>query len=180
MHWLVIGMTESGKSSLLKELGSSLREAGQEVIACNPTGEAGYTRRDKYGRAGAEWETRDPAELVREAHKRFYADRKKRRFLITDEAYEIFPRGGSENLWLVTSGRHVGFTVIAGTQASQQIEPRARTQFGGLYCFRCALTDAKFAADQWGKRELLGAPDLPTGHYFRVAEGQLTRGRAFG
>jgi hypothetical protein len=175
MHVLICGRTESGKSTLAKELGSELRLAGEEVFAYNPTLELGYTHRDDHGRAGAGWEHHDPDVFAAEIARRIATPQ--RRWIIVDEAHEFFTRGDCQHAWIGTRGRHYGLNVIAITQAGQQLHPTVRGQCGTLYLFPCSLNDAAFLANQFGKRQLEDVVNLPNGSYFKVSRGLLTSGR---
>lgn len=180
MHTLIVGQTQTGKSALAKALGSQLRANGEEVIGFNPTGELGYTRRDQYGCAAAEFETWDPLEFKAECERRI-GEGMRRRWLIIDEAHELIGRSDdNDTLWIGTRGRHYGFNIIAVTQAGQQLNPTFRGQCARLYLFRCSLTDARFMADQYGRADLAQqALDLPNGRYLRLEKGQLTEAGIF-
>jgi len=177
-HALIVGRTMMGKSALVKQIGSQLRRAKEEVLAFNPIGGDGFTKRDKFGCAAAEFETDDPDKFAAEVARRV-AEKTKRRFLIIDEAHEFFNRGNSEFLWIGTKGRHNGLNLILATQRAALLNPTVRGQCGELYLFACSLTDARFLSDEYGRKELADATELKPGEYFRLYGNELTKGAAF-
>lgn len=158
----------SGKSALAKQLGSQLRLGGYTVYAFNPTGERGYTRKDDYGCIAADFESSDPDEFVKKCMEFYNKNKNRELFLLIDEAHEFFSRKDCEYLWLGTKGRHLGFNIIAITQAGQQINKTFRSQCGIVYLFKCSLSDAKFMADEQGAYELKDAPRLERGYYYKT------------
>jgi DNA helicase HerA-like ATPase len=178
VHQLLIGRTRSGKSSLAKELCSELRIAGHEVLAFNPLAERGWTRRDEYGRAGAEWESDDALEFLVEVQVRIL-EKPKVRFLAIDEGHELFTRGDCDAKWLATKGRHYGLNLIIVTQRGADMNVTARAQCLPVYVFQCSLTDAALLADEFGKPELKEAPTLRKGEFFRVDEDGIERRKLF-
>lgn len=179
MHTLIVGRTGSGKSAQAKQLGSALRERGWEVLAYNPTMEPGYTVRDDHGCAAAEFETTNADEFMREVEHRISRD-PKARFLIVDEAHEFFSKAQSQDrLWVARYGRHYGLNIIAITQRMQDVHTTLRTQCATVYIMPCSLTDAKFAADEYGSKVLAKAPDLKPGKYFKCTPDGVVKGRVF-
>jgi len=180
MHVIILGRTLSGKSALVKQIGSDLREQGHEVVAFNPVGGKGFTIRDEFGCAAAEYETADADEFMNEVLSRLEKNPKKKRFLIVDEAHEFFGKADSEHRnWIGTRGRHYGLTVIALTQKATILNTTFRGQADTIYIFRSSLTDARFVADEFGNAELQkAAVDLPRGHYIKLdVDGNLSRGK---
>lgn len=178
MHTLIVGRTEMGKSAMAKNLGSDLRLKGEFVAAYNPTSENGYTRKDKFGCAGADIEFDNPDEFG-EYCGTILMEKEGRKFIIVDEAHEFFTRAGSRYLWLAQKGRHYGINIIGCTQRGAQVHPTFRSQCGRLYLFACSLTDAKFLADEYGRKELQGASALEPGEYFKIERNTVYMGRLF-
>ena len=175
MHTLIIGRTGSGKSALAKQIGSSLREKGYTVLAFNPTLEKGYTRRDSFGCAAADFET-DDADIF-EARVVEEIKNKKTFFAIVDEAHEFFTRSDCKYLWIGTRGRHHGINLIAITQRGALINPTIRSQCASVYVFKCSLTDAKFIADDFGDKELADATKLNKFHYYHLTIDGIDKGK---
>lgn len=178
MHQLFVGRTRSGKSSLCKEICSELRLGGEEVLAYNPLGEKGWTRRDEYGRAGADWESADLDEFLAECERRG-TKHPRRRFVAVDEAHELFTRADCDAKWLATRGRHYGFNLLLVTQRCAELNVTARTQCLPIFVFQSSLTDAKLLADEFGRRELLDAPTLQKGEFYKVDDHGISRHKLF-
>jgi hypothetical protein len=177
-HILIVGRSLSGKTGLAKALGSAMRRRGEEVLALNPTCERGFTRRDEFGNAAAEWETHDAELFSREVARRINAAQK-RRWLIIDEAHEFFDRGNSPNKWIGTRGRHNGLNLIVVTQRAAELNPTVRGQLGEVYLMACSLTDAAFLADLYGCKELAAATTLKPGEFYHRRGNELTKGAIF-
>lgn len=177
MHTLIVGRSQSGKSALAKTLGSQLRADGHFVVAYNPTGEKGYTRRDEFGCAGADIEFDDPDRFEEYLSKKAESNSSEPIFVIVDEAHEMFPTHGRERNWIATKGRHFGFNIIAITQRGAQVSPTLRSQCTRIYLFPCSLTDARFMADEYGNKKLSRANELPALHYYRIDKSGLAKGR---
>ena len=179
MHTLIVGRTLSGKSALAKQIGSEFRRRGIECLAFNPTREAGYTRRDNYGCAAAEFETNDPEEFREEILNRIEKE-KKIRYIIVDEAHEFFARtDNNDTVWIGTQGRHYGLNVIAITQRGAQINPTFRSQCANLYLFQCSRLDAEYMFNEFGYVELRDAMRMPIGEYYILGPEGIDKGSVF-
>lgn len=154
-------------------------QAGEEVLAFNPTLERGYVKPDDFGTIGAGFETNDDAVFTTEIIRRFNLDKNKRRFLIIDEAHEFFSRKQCQYLWIGSRGRHYGLNIIGITQRGASIHPTFRSQCSVLYLFQCSLTDAKFLSDEYGNPALLDAPRLERGKFYKIDHNGLTTGKVF-
>tara|TARA_Y100000296_G_scaffold25677_1_gene30172 strand:+ start:735 stop:1280 length:546 start_codon:yes stop_codon:yes gene_type:complete len=175
MHTLIVGRTFSGKSALAKRMGSHIRVSKVEVLAYNPTGEKGYTERDSFGCAAADWETADPQEFIDEVTERVNTSPKKR-ILIVDEAHTLFAKKeGADYNWLATRGRHYGLSVIAITQKATELNTTFRGQCDTVFLFRCSLTDAKFIADEYGDAQFRECTQLPRGTYMKISALEPTK-----
>lgn len=180
-HRLIIGRSLSGKSGLAKQIGSRLRLQGFPVLAYNPTKEKGYTREDAYGCVAADWESADPYEFVEKVVEIRKSQKYKGKpiFLVVDEAHSFFERSGTARALLGTEGRHYGLNIIAVTQKGQLINPTFRSQCHTIYLFACSLTDAKFMADEFGNKDLMQAPKLPQGKYFKLTFDKIEESALF-
>jgi len=177
MHTLIIGRSITGKSGLAKQIGSHLRLSGKKVFAFNPTGEAGYTRQDAYGCAAAEFETDDINEFLSAVTDELNKNPSGNLYLIVDEAHEFFKRADCETLWLGTRGRHYGITIIAVTQRGAQINPTFRGQCSRVFLFACSRLDAKFMADEYGRKEFETATNLAQLEYYQTDGFTVDKGR---
>ena len=181
MHTLIIGRSGTGKSALVKQIGSALREQSETVYGFNPTSEAGYSRRDSFGCVAAEWETHDADVFAEKIETEIASGKAGKRFLLIDECHEFFRRAeGRQALWIATRGRHFGLNIIGATQRGAEIHPTFRAQCSTVYVFACSLTDARFLSDEFGSREIADAVSLPVGSFLKIdRERNITEGHVF-
>jgi len=67
-----------------------------------------------------------------------------------DEAGDVFTAQKRENLWLLTRGRHFGFSVYMIAQRPKMILPSARSMAGVCYLFRLASDDMRDIGRDFG------------------------------
>lgn len=171
-HSKIIGMTESGKTTLAKQLSKEYQQRKIPVIVLDPLGDPG-------------WSDNPDSEY-------FYQTDNKAVFLsavrasrscavFIDEAGESVGQYDREMYWLATRGRHYGHNCHFLAQRAQQIAKTVRDQCGRLYLFNCSLDDAKTLANEWNKPELKEAYTLKQGEFFAVSRfGSVVKLSAFG
>lgn len=162
MHTLISGVTESGKTTLARELARALAAAGQNVIVYDPVGSA---------TAGGGW----PASAVVFDDSSEFFDYVERPDVIgahvfIDEAADFFGVGDKQNFWLLTRGRHFYLHVYLIAQRPKMIAPNARSQCGRCYMFRLAVEDADEIGRDFG-HSLLGKTSLERGDFFILESG---------
>jgi DNA helicase HerA-like ATPase len=156
MHSLICGVTESGKTTLAHSLAAMLSEAGQNVIVFDPVG----TRT-----ASGTWPKNA---ILFDDEQEFFAYLARadvfNSHVFVDEAGELFNSSKRENLWLLTRGRHFGFSVWMIAQRPKMIMPTARNQCSVAYIFRLAQDDLKEIGADFGhsqlQREILDKGDF--------------------
>jgi len=158
-HSLVLGMTESGKTTLAKKLSKEYQARGIGVIVLDPLQDP-------------EWSDKPDSDLFFQTTDKdeFLASVKasKRCAVFIDESGESVGQYDTAMHWLATRGRHYGHNCHFLSQRGQQIAKTVRDQCGRLYLFTCSLTDAKILADEWNKPELREAHGLEQGQFFIV------------
>lgn len=168
MHSLYVGVTLSGKTTLARYISRQLRANGQTVGVFDPMGTP--TRGGGWG---------DGAHVFND-ESQFLAwvgdDRVMRSHLFIDEADLVVNHARPENLWLLTRGRHYGFSVNLITQRPAMLHPTARGQATRLYMFRLARKDRQLLGQEKGFDDF-DAIDLDAGEFIvaNSAQREITR-----
>lgn len=170
-HSLILGMTESGKTTLAKRLCLQYRAAGVKTIILDPLNDPDW-------RVGATdqmvFQTTD-ADAFLEV---FWMSESCAAFI--DEAGEAVGRYNTVMQETATKGRHWGHNLHYITQGGSQLAPIVRNQCSHLFLFATALSDCKKHADEWNRPELLEASRFKAGEYFHATRfGVLQRGNLF-
>lgn len=150
-HVLILGMTQSGKSTFGKQLAAQYKQRGVRVGVLDPLGDPGWN---------ADFRTDDPAEFLQV----FWESRQCAFFI--DEAGDCVGRFDDAMMRTATRGRHWGHRVHYMSQRGAQIARTVRDQCSSLALFTTSLEDSKIHANEWNKSELRTAHTLPQGHYF--------------
>ena len=164
-HGLILGMVESGKTTLAKRIAANLKARGRGVIVLDPL-------------TDPEWK----ADLVFTDLMEFLdiAKRSRSCFLFIDEAGVNCGQWDTESLWLATQSRHWGHSAFFISQRAQQISKTIREQCRFLYLFACSRSDSKILADEWNRPELEQANTLNQGEYYYAPRfGDIKRFRLF-
>lgn len=150
MHSLILGMSESGKSSLAKKLIKQLRSQGYKTLVLDPNKDPSFN---------ADFQTKDPLEFERV----FKSSRSC--FCFIDESGYIgkFSECLKES---ATRGRHFGHSFFFLAQKATQIEPLVREQCSGLFLFRAGLQSRKILAEEYDSPELLEPLEMLEYHTF--------------
>lgn len=151
MHSLVIGQTESGKTTLARYFAGYFAEHGRRVLILDPIGEWPRHRRITW--------TRDAAYFT------FRAQSSGGCLLIVDEAGEYVGLYQNEMHWIATRARHYGHSSIVVAQRPAMVAPNVRNQCARLYLFAVARKDAELCAADWNCEPLAGAPALARGQF---------------
>lgn len=165
-HSLIIGMTESGKTTLAKRLAKRYGSHGQKVIVLDSLNDPEWA---------ADFQTTDPDEFLSV----FWASRRCAVFI--DEAGDAVGKFNTVMQRTATRGRHWGHAVHFITQRSVQLSPTVRDQCGHIFLLTTSLKDSKVHADEWNQPQLATAHTLRKGEYFHCTRfGVLERGSLFG
>lgn len=164
-HSLILGMTESGKTTLAKRLAAKYKAQGIGVLVLDPMNDPEWS---------CDYRGDNPEEFL----KVFYASKSCAVFI--DEAGDSVGRYNDVMNRTATKGRHWGHNVHFLTQRGAQLAATVRDQCGHLFLFTSSLNDSKVHADEWNQQELREARTMPKGTYFHCTRfGKLERGKLF-
>lgn len=175
-HVLLLGTTESGKTTCGKRLAKRWIDQGVNVLVLDPLNDPGW--KDGYV------ETEDGPQIFQTSDadqfmEAFWASRSCAVFI--DEAGDSVGKYDTVMQRTATKGRHWGHSVHFLTQRGTQIAVTVRDQCTRMFLFRTGPKDSKTHAEEWGQPELLNAVHLPKGCYYYVTRfGELSRGSLFG
>lgn len=149
MHSLLLGMTESGKTSLAKQLIQEFRARGVHCISLDPLSDPSF---------GADFTTNNPEEFAQV----WKTSRGCACFI--DEAGTVgkFSEHIKE---AATKGRHWGHSFFFLSQRATQIEPLVRDQCGALFLFRSGMQSRKTLAEEFNAPQLLEDIEMLEYHY---------------
>jgi len=164
-HVQIVGMTESGKTTLAKQMSCRYKQQQIGVIVLDPLHDPGWC---------ADYVTDDPHEFL-------YVVRNSRRCAVfIDESGESVGRFDDEMFWLGTRARHYGHNSHFISQRAVQVAKTVRDQCGRLFLFNCSLEDSKTLANEWNKPILREAHTLRQGDFFGVSRfGPITKHNVF-
>lgn len=165
-HSLIVGMSESGKTTLARQLSHILHSSGHKVLVLDEMNDPGWA---------ADYIT-DDNDLFLEA---FWANREC--FVFIDEAANSVGRYDDAMRQTATQGRHWGHSCFYISQRGSGVNATVRGQCRHLYLFSSPIEDCKIYAREFNRTELLEAAQLPQGEYFHVKrfKPEIQRGRVF-
>lgn len=142
MHALICGVTQTGKTTLAHNIAHEFAQKGAGIIVYDPVGTE--TKRGKWPESSV---------IFSDEHEFFeYLSRDdvNNAFVFIDEAGDIFTTQKRENMWLLTRGRHFGFSVFMIAQRPKMILPSARSMAGVCYLFRLSSDDMRDIGRDFG------------------------------
>lgn len=152
-HLLIVGMTESGKSTLAAQLSHEYHQAGIGVIVLDPM-------------LDSRWQ----ADVLTADRNYFLAcinhPETSHCAIFVDESAEMIGHYQSEMFFLATRGRHMGHNCHFISQRAKQISPTVRDQCSFLALFSCSYPDALELSNNFNRPELKEANGLSKGEYF--------------
>lgn len=164
-HSLILGMTESGKSTLAKRLSKDFLDRGWHVVLYDPLNDTGWSYSYK---AKDIW---DILNYLRQAEKCM---------VFIDEAGTICGHYDKQAMWLATQSRHWGHNVFFISQRCKQIAPTVREQCSFLFLFSTSKKDSEELANEFNRDELRTSNTLKQGEYFYVQKhGELKKLKLF-
>lgn len=155
-HSLILGMTESGKTTLAKRLAAKYKEAGIKVIVLDPIHDPEWN---------ADYQTNDPDEFLNV----FWNSRQCAVFI--DEAGESAGQYDKAMIRTATKGRHWGHNVHYLSQRGALLSTTIRGQCSQLFLFLSGKNDGKIHAEEWAFDELKECTKLKRGEFFHCSRG---------
>lgn len=153
MHSLIIGMTESGKTTLAKMLCRTLNNGGNKTAVLDPLFDDGWQ---------CDFQTQNSDEFLR------WAKSNRSAYLFVDEGSISIGRYNLPMQWLATMARHWGHSATFISQGLTQLPPAVRNNCSRLYLFTAADSVSKIAAEEFNKKELRDAEALGRGEFLIV------------
>lgn len=164
-HSLILGMTESGKTTLAKKLAAKYKAAGINVLVLDPLADPTW---------GADFQTTDPDFFLQT----FWNSRRCAVFI--DEAGESAGRYDKAMIKTATKGRHWGHNVHYLTQRGALLSTTIRGQCSQLFLFLSGRNDGKLHSEEWAQDELKNCNTLKRGEFYHCMRGgNVTKRNAF-
>lgn len=139
MHTLIIGQTESGKTTLAILIAKGLIERKKNVVVLDPMKNGnwpeGVIHIDEIGQLMT----------YLKSHQSCY--------VFIDESGMVVDRYEVEHQWLATTSRHYGHSVYFIAQRAQMLHPTVRDQCQCVYAFLISPKDSDILADRFIKME---------------------------
>ena len=165
MHTLILGMTESGKTTTAKVLISVFKRRGIKSIVLDPFNDPGF---------GADYQTNNSDDFL----KMVWSSRKCHVYV--DESGKAIGRYNQLMDELATTGRHWGHSCFFITQKATQISPIIRDQCGQVFLFGSGHQSCKMIAEEFNDKEFLNATALKQGEFYHKTRfGKLHKGNIF-
>ncbi len=162
---LLVGMTESGKTTLAKRLSADQKNRGIGVLVLDCLNSEGWA---------ADFQTTDPDQFLDV----FWKSQNCAVFI--DEAGDSVGRFNMAMEQTATRGRHFGHNVHYISQRHAQLSKTVRDQCRYLALFRSSLDDCKIHSREWARPALLSGSELEQGEYLFCGRfSELTKGDVF-
>ena len=148
MHSLIVGMTESGKTTLAKSFATKLLASGKTVLVLDILA----------SRWNATFQTSDINEFMN------VVKNMENSYIFVDESGEV-GKLHKEFYWLATRSRHYGHSVFFITQRAKQLQPIIRSQCRNLFMFATSKMDCITLHEDYNFPEILEGTKLPQGTF---------------
>lgn len=160
-HVLILGMTESGKTTLAANLVKVYKRNQYGVIVLDELQDPRWQ---------ADYITDDPEEFLQV----FWQSREC--IAVIDEGGESVGRYDKAMQKTATRGRHWGHSCHYIAQRASQLAPIVRDQCTHLFLFCSSAKDGKLLAEEWNKPELAECSNFKQGEYIHAVKfGQSTK-----
>lgn len=154
-HSLIVGMTESGKSTLARRMVAGYKTEGLHTLILDPLDDPAWYN------AGASYLTTDGDKFLEIVFK------SRKCAIFVDESGEAIGRYGGAMKKLATRSRHYGHNAHFISQRAVDIDKTIRDQCTYLFCFRVSRGDAETLANEYGYEELLECSRLNQGEFIK-------------
>lgn len=166
MHVLILGITETGKTTLAFKIAGDYRKQSTDVIVLDPD-----MRKDW----NASFITDDPDKFLAVCKLNQSAA------LFIDESGQTIGRYAGPMQWVATNSRKWGHRAYFISQRATQLDPLMRTQCSNLFLFKQSVKDSKILADEFVCPQLIHACNLKKGEYIAKigVDGKVIKGKAW-
>lgn len=170
MHVLILGITETGKTTQAFRLARIYKAQGTPRLILDPD-----RRR--------EWEIEEGVDFITDDPEKFLTVCKENKScaIFADESGQMIGRYSKEMAWLATNSRKWGHKAHFITQRATQLDPTIRSQCSSCFIFQQSLMDCKILSQEFNRPALMGACDLKKGEYLAKigVDGQVYKGKAW-
>lgn len=165
-HTLILGITESGKTTLAKKLAGVYKAKNTPVLVLEPFKSSSW---------GADLITDDPAHFL----KVVFSNKSCAVFI--DESGDMIGRYNKVMDKLATIARHYGHNSHFITQRAAQISTTIRDQCMNVFAFKQSYDDGKILASRYVDDLFLQVPNLRQGEYIAKIgfDGKSFKSRLF-
>jgi len=166
LHCLILGITDTGKTTLAFKLAACYKRRGTPVIVLDPD-----MRKDW----NADFITDDPDKFLEVCKINQSAA------LFIDESGQTIGRYAGSMAWVATNSRKWGHKAHFISQRATQLDILMRTQCSNLFLFKQGVNDSKILAAEFVCPELMSACNLKKGEYLAKlgVDNEIKRGRAW-
>lgn len=167
-HTLVVGKTDSGKSSAVQRLCREfIKPSGRPILLLDPKKDPAFL---------ADFMTANAAEFMREVRARAG----EQCAVIMDESAKTAGQWAGEMAEVATMNRELGHRGFFITQRAAKLDKDIVLNCSNLMVFRSSGRDCKVLAEDFGRSEILEAVNYDQGVYLWVPSfGPLSRRRLF-
>jgi len=170
MHVLILGITQSGKTTFCFDLARRFKARGVSLLVLDPD-----MRREWNIEEGRDFMTDDP-EIYLSVVKL-----NRKCALFVDESGQMIGRYSGAMQWLATNSRKWGHKAHFIAQRATQLDPIVRTQCTSLFLFKQAVMDSKILAQEFVEDGFKEACNLSQGEYIGKIgiDNKIFRARAW-
>lgn len=165
-HTLILGRTETGKTTLGKAIVRQAEARGLQAIVLDPMKSKGWGKK---------------TELVSTSEKLLErAMQTKSKLLVVDESSLSLNKFDRTLSWLSKTSRHLGHSAIFIAHNLHDVAKGIRTQCTQIFIFASSRSDVRDLDDEFDAPEILKATKLEQFHFFRiVSNNQIQKGRVY-
>ena len=169
MHVLIVGITNTGKTTLAFDMACRYIIAKKKIVVLDPdlrsewqVGRSGGSEEDPAIKNGIM--TDDPEEFL------IICKNSQSCALFIDESGSMIGRYDTQLEWLATQSRKWGHKSHFIMQRGSQVSPTVRNQCSSAFVFKQSPDDAKILSNNFVCPEFLEAPKLQKGEYIAKIE----------
>lgn len=154
MHALILGQTESGKTTLAKILARRLRASARTVVIHDPVFDLEWPCSRRFDRVD---QLSDAIKTMRQCH------------VFVDESAVAFDNGKCLDFtWFTARSRHWGHSFYLMAQRMVDVPKTMRDQCNRLFLFRSSRSDGQQHADEWNVPQLAECHTLKQWQFYHV------------